>query len=42
MATRKYTIKKARKGQGYGIFRGTELMALKTNKKDAKDFVKDL
>jgi len=42
MASRKYVIKQSRDKKGYGIFRGTELMALKKTKKSAKDFIKDL
>ena len=38
----RYEIVKARSGKAYGIFRGTELMALKRTKKSAKDFIKDL
>jgi hypothetical protein len=40
--TSRYTIKKARSGQAYGIFRGTELMAMKKTKKSAREFIKDL
>lgn len=37
----KFTIVKAKKGRAYGVFRGTELMALKKTKKSAKEFIKD-
>ena len=45
MATKRpsrYKIVKAKSGDAYGIFRGTELMALKKTKKSARDFIKDL
>ena len=42
MAKRILTIRRSRDKKAYGIFRGTELMALKKTKKSAKDFIKDL